>query len=203
MEIRIAQPHESADFARLVLFSGPRLLPALFGPRVEDLLRFLFTRPNNLFSFEHVRFALANERIIGVALAMDAHTYNREGPGTAAGMLRFLKGGFLPLFFRLLRIYRMSHTITTGQYYLSCLAVAPEFRGKGIGKNLLDVFEHEGRALGMGETALDVEVDNRNARRFYLREGYEFRKEGPSVLLGGQRFQFIRMVKKVHGLSRS
>lgn len=196
MDISKARPEEEKDFARLVLFSGPRLLPALFGPRVEELLRFLYRRPRNIFSFEHVWFAREQQQVIGVFLAIDGQTYSREIMQVAGGMLKFFKIGAIPLFIRLFRSRRLMKDLAPHQFYLNSLAVDPEFRGKNIGQSLLSAFEQEGQRQGLKEAALDVEITNPGASRFYLREGYSPEQPGPPVTIGRERFQVTRMTKQ-------
>lgn len=55
------------------------------------------------------------------------------------------------------------------------IAVAPAFRGRGIGRALLAAVEDEARKLGCCKLTLEVRSDNVVAQRAYLRAGF-----GPS-----------------------
>jgi ribosomal protein S18 acetylase RimI-like enzyme len=52
------------------------------------------------------------------------------------------------------------------------LAVAPEFRGRGIGKALLDAVSDDARRLGYCKVTLEVRADNAKALELYRRAGF-------------------------------
>jgi ribosomal protein S18 acetylase RimI-like enzyme len=52
------------------------------------------------------------------------------------------------------------------------LAVAPEFRGRGIGKALLDAAADDARRLGYCKLTLEVRADNHKALELYRRAGF-------------------------------
>jgi ribosomal protein S18 acetylase RimI-like enzyme len=52
------------------------------------------------------------------------------------------------------------------------LAVAPEFRGRGIGKALLDAVAEDARRLGYCKVTLEVRADNAKALELYRRAGF-------------------------------
>jgi ribosomal protein S18 acetylase RimI-like enzyme len=55
---------------------------------------------------------------------------------------------------------------------LDSLGIAPDIRGKGIGKSLVGVFEQAARDKNASVLALGVESDNLIARRLYERCGW-------------------------------
>jgi len=56
--------------------------------------------------------------------------------------------------------------------YISSLAVAPEFRGRGIGTQLLSAAESLARELRFRQVSLNVVNTNPRARALYVRLGY-------------------------------
>jgi GNAT superfamily N-acetyltransferase len=52
------------------------------------------------------------------------------------------------------------------------VVVDPEYRSNGIGKMLSDWLLAEGKRLGCKVAVLDAYVQNKDAHRFYFREGY-------------------------------
>jgi putative acetyltransferase len=64
--------------------------------------------------------------------------------------------------------------------YLDQLCVAPNARGSGIAKALLD----QAKQLGRGIVELDVNEANERACRFYKREGFVVVTRGASALSG-------------------
>ncbi len=81
------------------------------------------------------------------------------------------------------------------EYYISNIAVFPEYRGMGIGTGLMARVEDDTKRKGLKKTALDVEMENLGAIKLYQRLGYRIIKES-SVKLAGKLFRFYRMDKK-------
>ena len=64
------------------------------------------------------------------------------------------------------------------------LAVRPECRGQGIGRQLLAAVEEHARQLGCCKVTLEVRADNARAQAAYRRAG--FRSTEPETLFWGQ-----------------
>ena len=52
------------------------------------------------------------------------------------------------------------------------LAVLPSHRGRGIGRRLLETVEQQARSSGCCKVTLEVQEDNRRARRLYQAAGF-------------------------------
>lgn len=63
--------------------------------------------------------------------------------------------------------------------YLYSLRVRPEWRGHGLGSQLIAAAEAELLARGYGEAAISAGKDNLGARRLYERLGYRVFKDDP------------------------
>jgi ribosomal protein S18 acetylase RimI-like enzyme len=59
-----------------------------------------------------------------------------------------------------------------GSLYISAMAVRPGYRGKGIGRRLLEAARQRARALGLEQLSLLCFAGNTEARRLYEREGF-------------------------------
>jgi ribosomal-protein-alanine acetyltransferase len=57
--------------------------------------------------------------------------------------------------------------------HISGIAVDKKYRMKGIGKSLLRTVEHDFLANGHGKVTLEVRKSNRDAIRFYKKQGYK------------------------------
>ncbi len=57
--------------------------------------------------------------------------------------------------------------------YIQTIEVAPEARGRGVGRQLLERIEDSARAAGAGLIWLHVEAANEGAIRLYERQGYD------------------------------
>lgn len=58
-------------------------------------------------------------------------------------------------------------------YYICGMAVFPEFRGKGIGTELLKYAERQAQQLGLKKLSLIVFEQNKGAKRLYERHGFQ------------------------------
>ncbi|MFQ6040388.1 MAG: GNAT family N-acetyltransferase [Candidatus Poribacteria bacterium] len=56
---------------------------------------------------------------------------------------------------------------------LDLIAVKPEYRGRGVAQNLIEVFLHDLKGRGVSEVNLGVAATNVRAKRFYEKMGFE------------------------------
>lgn len=59
-----------------------------------------------------------------------------------------------------------------GEYYLDSLAIEPEYRGKGIGKQLMIAAIEHGKQLGFNRFALIVAVEKPRLKDYYASLGF-------------------------------
>ena len=64
------------------------------------------------------------------------------------------------------------HAAAAGSWYMTALAVHPEFRGCGLGSSFLIKAEEIAGATGASEISLSVEEANVEAVKFYRRHGF-------------------------------
>jgi len=202
--LRLGEAQDAARIAQLVLFSDSGLLPALFGPSAERTLVRLASGRNNPFSFEHVLTVACGEKIVGVALGVKQRAIAAERLPTAAQVLRIYGLAAPRQFARLARASRALRDLGPADFYLSNIAVDPEYRSSGLGGWLLGTLEDRLAREGILRIALDCDPENTNALRFYYRHGYE--ESGTheislrSLLPAGERrerFAFRRMLKRL------
>lgn len=79
---------------------------------------------------------------------------------------------FLKVFTRLLTALKYPK-LHDDEYYISNLAVYPGFRGKGIGKKLLNAVEERAKDAGYKKLSLYVELDNNLAVKLYEKCGFK------------------------------
>ncbi|CAD5244409.1 GNAT family N-acetyltransferase [Thermococcus camini] len=188
---------EARHFARLMEMSAPQYFPALLGPKFRGVFEALFLEKENLFSHEHVVFAVYDGEIAGMLLGYDWKTREREEKRTGWLMMRILGFDFLKKLPGFIRASLSSGRLEKGDYYISNVAVYPEFRGRKIGKSLM--LHAEERAKDMAKRmALDVEKDNEIAIAVYKKLGYSIEREH-SVELEGKVYMFYKMVKGLKG----
>jgi ribosomal protein S18 acetylase RimI-like enzyme len=59
------------------------------------------------------------------------------------------------------------------EYYISNVGVLPEYRGRGLGRQIMGFAEERARAADLGKCSLAVDETNSGAIRFYERLGYK------------------------------
>ena len=79
-----------------------------------------------------------------------------------------------------------------GEYYLDSLAVEPDFRGNGLGKDLMKTAMRHGEELGYSRFALLVDCGKPALKAYYASLGFE---ETGEVNFFGHRYK--RMVKSL------
>jgi len=197
--IRRGRPDDAQDFSKLVLFTGPQLLPALFGSEanVLNVMRRSFPHVRNSFSYEHSHFLEANGETAGMGQVFTHDQMKKEEIRTLLLILRYLK---LRVVTQAVYFYRSSNIlvqITEGDAYLAHIAMYPGFRSRGYGAMLLKAIEREARAAGCRRLVLDVETDNERAIEFYQRLGYRTESQSPLFRIRDHKFEFFKMVKDI------
>jgi ribosomal protein S18 acetylase RimI-like enzyme len=78
------------------------------------------------------------------------------------------------------------------EYYIDSVAVAPEYQGRGIAKELIKYAENEGRKHGYEKMSLVVHENKDKAYSIYKKIGYE---EDSELIIYGEKYR--HMVKKL------
>jgi ribosomal protein S18 acetylase RimI-like enzyme len=195
--LRRARPEDAADLARLAVEASRGFFPALFGTRAAAVLREFFRYPGHVLSHEHVLVAQVGGRVGGMALAYDSRQWALGELRTGLLLVRYLLPRAVRLTPLLVRAQRVLGRLERDEYYLSSIAVYPEFRGQGLGTRLLREVESSAVAAGCRRVVLDTESDNKGAIRLYTRLGYSVTARLPVLSLAGRTFRFVRMSRKV------
>ena len=188
-------PEDAEDFTNLTLLSDPVLLPAICGSGVRSVIQNLFHQRKNLFSFEHSYFIAKNGVKAGMILGYDWKTRRRESWRTGLLLIKFMKLGFFTKFPTLLKVLSVNRRVETSEYYISNIAVYPEFRGSKLGRKLLLEIEREAKRYDAKKITLDVSTDNQSAIRLYSRLGYSIAGKPKSAKINQEKIAFFRMCK--------
>ena len=197
--IRKGKPEDAGDFSELVLYTGPELLPALFGSEsnVRNAMKRSFQHVRNAFSYEHSHFIEANGEIAAMAQVFTHDQMRREQLRTMLFLLRYLKLSFVTHIIYLYRSSEILVQIAEGDSYLAHIAAYPRFRSLGLGTKLLEVIEEEARAAGNKQMVLDVETYNTEAIKLYERLGYTIEQKSPILRIRDKGFEFFKMGKDI------
>lgn len=183
--IRKATPQDSPAVMPLILAAIGDIACSLAGtthaPDVERILTSFYRQPANRLSYENVTALEAGGTVAAILIAYD---------GADADALDE------PFRQHLIRSGNTEATIVCeaqpGEYYLDCLSVHPAYQGKGMGSQLLDIFESQAAQLGHRQIMLLVDEGNPSARKLYQKRGFT---DDGMLLINGHRYH--RMAKKV------
>lgn len=192
--LRKAKIKDRLKFIHLFLDSAPYFYE-LLGKNVKNIIGYLFGKRRNLFSFENVFVAEYNGEICGMLLGYPSFVKERDNLRT--GILLFIR--YFPSFIlRIKRFLLMNEAvgkIEKGDFYISNIAVYEKFRGKGIGKELMEFINKIAIKTKAKRLILDVEKENLKAIDFYGRIGFELIKETNIFLKKDMKLSFYRMSK--------
>ena len=195
--IRKGFPEDAQGFTNLILLSEPGLFPAVFGSKVKNVLQSLFRQQRNLFSFEHSYFIEVDDKKAGMILGYGWKNRQREEWRTGLLLIKYMKLGFFARIPALLMALHLVGRAEDNEYYISNVAVYPEFRGAKLGTNLILKMEEEAKSSGAGKIVLDVGIDNEGVIRLYNRLGYSVVSKPMRAKISGESFAFFRMRKKL------
>jgi len=186
--LRQALVSEAPRLAELILYSGENLLTRAFGgSRREALasLEALSKAWGTMFSYEYTTVALSegheDDPPVGIVVAHPDHGNRQTGQRlvevivSERGFMQWLR--MLPI---AIALERCAVPIPSRVTYVSILAVAPEYRGSGIGKVLMAHAQQQALDCGDRAICLDVEISNERAISFYEVLGYRMVSQNPS-----------------------
>ncbi|MCK4309110.1 MAG: GNAT family N-acetyltransferase [Candidatus Atribacteria bacterium] len=192
---RKGRAEDAQDFSHLILLSAPTFFPQLFASNAVEVIRNLFQQPGNLFSFEHSYFIEVNSKRAGMVLGYNWKQKRREELYTGLLLVKYLKWSLFSRIFYLLKAQNIVGKVAENEYYLSNIAVYPEYRGLGLGTKLLLEIERESRKTGSNKIVLDVDTSNERALKLYERLGYIIEKRAPCFKINKETFDFFRMYR--------
>ncbi len=176
LRFRQAAKEDATALAELINFAGEGMPLYLWGPMAEpgesawDVGRRRAQRDESSFSYRNGVVAEYDGKIagnlVGYALAKEPQPIDYDE------MLAM----FVPL--------QELENLAPDSWYVNVVAVFPEFRGKGIGTELLHKAETLAKEAGKKELSLIVSDANSGAERLYARFGFARRATRPMVKNG-------------------
>jgi ribosomal protein S18 acetylase RimI-like enzyme len=163
--------------------------------RALTLLEAVFKEPGHAASFDCCTVAYVNSELVGVVAGFPV----ASGDQLSRRFIRLTLPKLPPWrwwgTFRHLRAAGdVAPTPPQDAYYVDALAVAPEWRRRGIAHQLLDEAHRQAAQAGLARLALDTGLQNTGARRLYEAYGFGEReiREAPddrtARALGGPGF---------------
>ena len=127
--------HSSSEVACLIYESAPEPFALMFGSCSVAHLTKLVQRLHNRFSHQYIRIAEIEHRVVGIAILVPSAHVNDDAD--YLDILNFSQKLWLKLVQRCLLRHVLQHVYPEGTFYIGNLAVAPEYRNHGIGRQLL------------------------------------------------------------------
>ena len=139
---------------------------------IDESIAWLFEQDAGRFG--HSLGNVAEWKGNAVGLLVSFRSADLMGLSLAAGwpMLRLLGARGIFRLMRTLAVTGLESEAGAGEYYVSNIAVLPEFQGRGIGSALLRYADHMARTRRLKKCSLIVSMQNDEARRLYERHGY-------------------------------
>ncbi len=130
--------------------------------RIAGFANDVCVREDVLYSWRNTLLAIVEGRPVGMITSYEGERYHAMRERTMAIVKEKLGVAFPG----------MEDEAVPGEYYLDSLAVVPEYRGRGIGRALLQQGIGRGLALGLKVT-LAVDPVNTRAQRLYASLGFK------------------------------
>ena len=198
------QPKQAAHFASLAQMASDDLFTTLFGARASTVLEALFLETRNDFSHSHTSFLLADDAdraIAGMLHAYPAQAARANSRRTLWLLLRFARfqaPRLLAMAFLLRDILDfLGENLQRDDFYISMLAIYPQFRGAGLSKALLTQAHQLAASNYCARLVLDVDQGNTVARAAYAAAGFLQIDASNEVRLGGDSIKLLRLAKPI------
>ncbi|WP_266170977.1 GNAT family N-acetyltransferase [Dyella subtropica] len=171
--------------------SGPPAFDYVFSlpgrEGAQAFLRYAFVDGAGEFGWRNHRVGVLNGRVVAVGAGFGAETHWSFTLAAARQILGYYglrhAAGVIA---RGLRVESVIPPPSGDMHYLAHLGVAPELRGQGIGRALIDHLVSEAGRLGRRRMVLDVATSNPRAEALYARYGFGVTGERTSALANAQ-----------------
>jgi len=170
IQLRSARRAESRTIAELYRMSSDGVADYIWsqlakpGEDVLDIGARRYARENTDFSYQNVTLALVNGRIAGMIAAYVVGPSATDAPDVVDAVL----APYMKL-------------EQPNSFYISGMALFPEFRRRGVGTRLLKLAADDARARGLRDLSLIVFEQNARAKRLYERFGFRETRREPIV----------------------
>ena len=196
--INPATPQEAIVAAKLTFMAYHKFSYDIFGHIGEEAAhkyyRLLWLHGYNRFGYQYSYLAKTDNKPVGLMTCYPAPLIKKLVIPTFRQLIYIGKGKFLLHFItHLNNFYYFASNQETypDEFYIATLSVLPEYRGMGIGAELLEYARKLTREQSLRRCILHVNAENEKGIRFYERNG--FTKAKPVE----KQASYFRMVQSV------
>lgn len=186
MLIRRAKREESKIIANYIFLAMEEIAYQFIGEKsAEKALQFLqslIEERSNQYSYENCWLVESENEIVAAALVYDGTKLHELREPVARKIKTMFNSAFHP-----------EDETQAGEYYIDCVGVHPNQQGKGIGSRIVQFLIDEYVYQRKETLGLLVDQDNPNAKRLYLKLGFEVVGEKTLV---GKRLEHLQFKKK-------
>ncbi len=170
IEIQTATAGQAPAIARLIMAAMTEECCLHFcgeGATIDDfytMMTQLVERTDSQYSYRNTLVAMDGDRVAGILVSYDGgqlHTLRRQFVDYAKRFLHRDHSG-------------MDDETQPGELYLDSLAVAPDYRRRGIATRLLEASVGRAREMGLPCVGLLVDTGNPQAERLYRACGFQY-----------------------------
>ncbi|MGB4262533.1 MAG: GNAT family N-acetyltransferase [Fervidobacterium sp.] len=192
--VRKATISDADVISSLILETGIRFLPLIFGPQVKLILGRLIKTAGTVFYVDNIyALEIDDGKVVGALVAYPGNILRKRSLKT--GLVLFeMMGMELLKRIRTFRLVESKNKVGKNEFYISNVAIDRLHRGMGYGSRLLKYAEGLAREHGLDKICLDVENTNVSAIELYKRLGYRGVK-AKRMYIRGNKFTFVRMEK--------
>jgi len=174
IDVRVSEPGDGPAVAEVLYAAFPEKLRAIFGPHIEKGIRYI-----ELEYAQHGNTAPVFIAEIGGNVAGSLELQLCRGKGLRSLKLfgAFVRevgwrGAVRAAFGYGIVTMGMWGTLGRDSAYVGFLGVKSEYRGRGIGRALLERAAEESRLAGKRRLTLEVAAENEQAKRLYCGMGF-------------------------------
>lgn len=164
--IRRAKPEESGIIASYIFLAMEDIVYRFIGEtsaeKALQLLDSLVRERNNQYSYENGWVVESEGVVIAAAIVYDGARLKELREPVARKIASMFNRGFHP-----------EDETQAGEYYIDCVGVNPDQQGKGIGSKIFRFLINEYVHKRNETLGLLVDKDNPNAKKLYLKLGFE------------------------------
>lgn len=176
MQIRRGTPEDTGDWVSMLYSAGPGIYEFIYADRRRSAKQYIAYEYRSGMGFcgcRNVTVMAIGREVIATGCVYDGRTYWRLMAGSGLNMLRYF--GPIDMWPAVLRSHHMDSVMRApkrDELYLANFGVAPEHRGRGIGTRMLRHWLSGAVERGYRSMVLDVDDDNEEAQKLYLRLGF-------------------------------